>query len=150
LHCGGVGPGTPGVCRSALPEHARCEFPADNLAGYTRAQGDARHPVCAGTCLKGQCVALAGEGGQCASGAGCASGLSCLSGHCATGALPALGESCATTHECADGAVCVAGTCDARKDTGAACKLPFECRSLACEKKPGEETGVCADACSAL
>ena len=148
LHCRGLTPSTAGVCRPAAAARQRCEFPADNLANYARAQADPRHAVCAGACLKGQCLEPVAEGGACPSTAACMSGLNCQSGTCTTRAPPALGDSCAAGRPCLGDAVCVDGTCAARKDTGASCRLPFECRSLACEKRPGSETGTCADVCS--
>ena len=106
--------------------------------------------MCAGACLKGECLDVAMSGGDCGSSAACASGLSCQSGHCSARTLPALGEACSAQLECAGDAVCQDGACAARKNAGESCRLPFECRSLACEKSEGAERGVCADACSAL
>lgn len=44
LYCRGAAPTRAGVCSSPAPARARCEIPADNLAGLTRATDDPRHP----------------------------------------------------------------------------------------------------------
>jgi hypothetical protein len=150
LHCRGVTPGSAGVCAVPGEPHSRCELPADNLASFARGQDDPRHPVCDGVCLKGQCLPFVAAGGECPSTAACAPGLNCLSGHCQAKALPVLGEACSAKAECAGDAVCADGRCSMPKDAGESCKLPFECRALACDRKPGAASGVCTDACAVV
>jgi hypothetical protein len=149
LYCRGVTPTGAGVCAEPAAVGSRCENPADNLVSFVRAKDDARHPSCRGVCLKGQCLARIDEGGACPSTAACVAGLNCIGGHCTTHALPALGEACSGTSECGDAAVCVDAKCSKPKDAGASCKLPFECRSLACDKAPTAESGVCTEVCRA-
>ena len=147
LHCAGIAPGGTGTCAPPIAVGGRCEHPADNLVSFARADDDPHHPVCAGACLKGQCLALVAEGGTCPSNAACAQGLNCIGGKCTKQALPALGASCSGSVECGGGAVCASGKCIKPKDAGESCKLPFECRSLACDKPPGAVEGKCTDVC---
>ena len=147
LYCRGVTPGGAGVCGAPAAVGAACENPADNLVSYTRAKDDARHPVCNGACVKGQCLARLDEGQSCPSTAACVAGLHCLSGKCSKAPLPKLGDTCSASAECGDGTVCAQGTCTKPKSAGESCKLPFECASLACDKPAGAELGTCTDVC---
>ena len=148
LHCKGVTPGGTGVCAEPTPVGKSCENPADNLVSLTRAKDDPRHPICAGACVKGLCLALIDEGASCPSTAACKAGLHCISGTCTKQALPKLGETCSAKAECGDGSVCSDGKCIKPKDGGESCKLPFECRSMACDKAAGAATGTCTDVCT--
>jgi len=147
LYCRGVSAAQPGVCRPPAAPRSACEFPADNLAAYARASEDPRHPSCEGRCEKGQCLPFIPAGRACLSSALCLPGLHCLGGKCEAKPLPGIGEVCVASNVCEAGAFCDAGKCQPLKDAGAACSLPFECRSLACEKTPGSKTGKCTDVC---
>jgi hypothetical protein len=147
LHCRGVTPGGAGTCAAPAAVGSACENPADNLVSLTRAKDDPRHPVCDGACVKGQCLARIAEGDSCPSTAACLAGLHCLSGKCVAQPLPKLGEACGAQAECGDGSVCADAKCIKPKDAGESCKLPFECRSLACDKRAGAATGTCTDVC---
>jgi hypothetical protein len=149
LYCRGAAPGVGGVCAPPARVGAACENPADNLAAFARGVGDPRHPSCEGLCMRGQCVARGAEGAACPSSALCAGGLHCIDGTCRARALPVAGEPCSAQKECGAGLVCTVGTCGPPKAGGASCKLPFECRSLACEKAPGAKRGTCAAVCPA-
>jgi len=151
LTCRGLSTLAPGVCAKPAAIGAQCETPADNLAGYLRAKDDARHPVCDdGVCLRGRCLARSTQGQACLSTAQCTSGLHCLDGTCQDHVPPTIGEACSAKRDCSDGSVCVQGLCAARKGGGESCRLPFECRSLSCDKAPGAERGECADVCAAV
>jgi hypothetical protein len=146
-YCRGMGPGIAGRCAQSEPAGGACETPNDNLASMLRAQDDPKHRSCQGLCLRGRCLAVAQEGGQCVSTAFCADGLSCVAGLCSSQTLSQAGAACDASNACAAGLICGSGHCAAPKIAGASCALPFECRSLACEKSPGAQLGVCADAC---
>lgn len=147
LYCRGAAADREGICAPPARAHARCAAPADNLAAFTGLQGEARHAECEGRCVKGQCLPFAKAGDACASSAICEPGLHCRSGRCATEPPPAIGESCAAEPTCRAGAYCRDGTCAAVKQPGEPCQRPGECGGLACERKPGAKTGVCADPC---
>jgi hypothetical protein len=147
LFCRGVAPGKAGVCAMPSAVQARCENPADNLASFTRADDDGRHPSCAGLCLKGQCIPLSPAGGTCASSATCHPRLQCIAGRCLDQPLPKLGESCAGNTSCGPGTHCDKGRCAALKNAGEVCASPAECRGLACEIAPGEKVGKCVEPC---
>jgi hypothetical protein len=147
LYCRGVSAAQPGVCRPPAAPRSRCELPADNLAAYARAREDPRHASCEGRCERGQCLPFIPAGGACVSSALCVPGLHCMEGKCQAKPLPGIGDACSASNVCEAGAYCDAGKCEALKEAGAACRLPFECRALACEKTPGSRTGKCADAC---
>jgi len=148
LYCQGVSPLGAGVCAAPARVGARCEFPADNLAAYARAEGDPRHPSCEGICLRGRCLAKLAEGGACSGSAQCAGGRNCISGQCRDTALFAQGAACSSSAECAAGNLCIDKNCGAHKPGAASGRLPFECRSLECRKADGEDSGVCVDACA--
>lgn len=148
-YCRGVGPGISGICELSAKVGDACETSNDNLAILLRAHDDPRHPVCAGLCLRGRCLPVADEGGQCASSAFCAAGLSCVGGQCSAQPLKLAGAHCDAAQPCAAGLICGEGVCAAAKAAGATCSLPFECQSLSCEKTPGADRGICADACAA-
>jgi hypothetical protein len=149
LYCRGASEDRPGACRPPAPAGAACELPADALAAFTRAADDPRHPSCDGRCERGRCLPVALSGGACASSALCANGLRCIGGKCEARPLPRIGEDCSVGNPCEALAFCDAGKCSPLKGAGAPCRLPFECRALACEKTPGKSTGTCADACAA-
>lgn len=149
LYCQGVSPLGAGVCAAPARVGARCEFPADNLAAYARAEGDPRHPSCEGICLRGRCLAKLAEGGACSGSAQCAGGRNCIAGQCRDTPLFAPDAACSSSAECAAGNLCIDQHCGAPKPGGASCRLPFECRSLECRKADGEDSGVCVDACAA-
>jgi hypothetical protein len=137
-----------GRCALPAPAGGRCETPHDPLAALVGAREDARHPSCDGACVRGRCLARGAEGAQCASDALCDAGLHCQAGRCSAAPLAARGEVCSAQRKCGGEGVCIDGRCAARGGAGAACRLPFECRSLACNKAPGTDTGKCADACA--
>lgn len=143
LYCRGVALGRNGICSVPAAQSSHCEIPADSLAIFTHNQDDQRHPSCDGSCVKGFCLAKVKEGGTCASTAMCQSGLHCMDGHCSTQSLRQLGQACSINAECGGGSVCQSGLCGMPKPAGAQCKLPFECRSMQCEKAEGAEQGVC-------
>jgi hypothetical protein len=147
LYCRGAAAGRQGICAAPARAHARCAAPADNLAAFTGLQGDPRHAECEGRCVKGQCLPLAKAGAECPSSAMCEPGLHCRAGRCEVEPPPGIGESCAGETACRAGAYCRDGTCVSLKQPGEACSLPGECGGLACERKPGEKTGTCADPC---
>jgi hypothetical protein len=149
LYCQGVSPLAAGICAAPAQVGARCEFPADNLAVYTRAEGGPRHPSCEGVCLRGRCLAKLAEGGTCSSAGQCADGRNCIAGQCRDAPLFATDAQCASSTECAAGDLCIDAHCSAPKSGGASCRLPFECRSLECRKAAGEDSGLCVDACVA-
>jgi hypothetical protein len=150
LYCKGLTPNTEGVCTAPGAARTRCEVPTDNLAAFTRARDDRRHPVCDGLCVKGQCLPFAPAGGACVAAAGCAPGLHCISGRCQDRPLPKAGEACVSRTSCASGSFCQAGQCVALKGEGASCALPFECRGLVCEKAPGAKLGKCGPVCGSV
>jgi hypothetical protein len=147
LSCRGVSPQRPGVCAAPAPAGARCAVPADNLAAFTGAREDERHPVCDGLCLKGTCLAFAPEAGACQSSAWCGPDVNCVGGRCRGAEPPKLGESCAGGTSCGPGAFCQAGQCAPLKDAGATCSQPHECRAFECVRAPGGQAGRCGDPC---
>lgn len=148
LYCRGASVGTPGTCARPASVGGRCEIPDDPLASLLHARDDPRHASCAGSCIRGQCVARAELGGACATSATCAAGLSCRDGRCSDTAPGARGATCSAARPCAAGLACSAGKCAAPGAAGTLCRLPFECRSLRCDKAAGEATGRCTDACA--
>jgi hypothetical protein len=149
LYCQGMSPFNAGICAAPAPVGARCELPADQLAAYARAEGDPRHPSCAGICLRGRCLARLADGGACSSSAQCADARHCIAGQCRDAPLFASGSDCASSAECSSGNLCIDARCTAPKPGGASCRLPFECRSLECRRTEGDDSGVCVDSCAA-
>jgi hypothetical protein len=148
LACRGGSPTTPGVCVSPGQPGAVCSAAADTLASYARQTDlEARHPQCAGYCVRGRCAAFVAMGGACSAAEQCAPGSHCVSGHCAAGPAPALGEACAST-SCAPGLACIGGQCAAPKKAGESCRRSAEC-AASCVVEPGAESGVCGMKCSA-
>jgi hypothetical protein len=149
LYCQGATAGSPGRCATPVPVGSRCEVPDDPLASLLQARDDPRHASCAGGCIRGRCLARTDEGGACATSATCAIGLTCRDQRCSADAPGARDATCSATRPCAPGLACSAGKCALPAAAGAECRLPFECRSLRCDKAPGEAMGRCSDACAA-
>lgn len=147
LFCKGVGPGREGLCAAPGAAGRRCEVPSDNLAAFTAAKDDPRHPVCEGVCIKGQCLPFSAAGGGCQSSSGCKRGLNCIAGRCQEHPLPRVGEACPGNTRCEAGAYCQTGECKTLKSTGEACALPFECRAFECVKAPVASQGTCGNPC---
>ncbi|HZR81343.1 MAG TPA: EB domain-containing protein [Candidatus Binatia bacterium] len=147
LFCRGAGAGAPGLCLPPAPPGATCGGAPDILATYAR-QTDvaARHPECAGSCLRGRCVAPVAIGGACSSNAQCAAGAHCAAGKCAAGGPPTLGEECRGT-SCDDGLACIAGRCAPRKKAGEPCDGASECEA-ACVRAADGGAGTCGMKCS--
>lgn len=150
LYCRGVGPRNTGVCGAPAAPRRRCEIPADNLAAFTGAKGDPRHPECQGRCVKGLCLPFLAPGAACASSGLCPPGLNCIAGRCQDRPLPKLGEACSGRTVCEAGASCHGGQCKALKNAGEPCAQPFECRALRCVKAPGARAGTCGEPCAAV
>ncbi|HEX9736010.1 MAG TPA: hypothetical protein VGG06_28950 [Thermoanaerobaculia bacterium] len=148
LYCRGLSQEGPGRCAAPAAARAPCEAPADNLAAFTASRGDPRHRECDGQCVRGRCLPFAAAGEPCSGRASCRPGLNCLDGRCADRPLPAIGEPCAGGAGCGDG-YCRDGVCAPVKERGEPCRLPFECRAMACEKPAGSTDGVCGDPCGA-
>ena len=147
-YCQGMRAGATGRCVATAKPGNACETINDSLAILTAEQDQPTHRTCAGLCLRGQCLAVNSEGGQCASNAFCESGLNCLGGICSSQSLASEGAACDLSESCRAGFICSAGLCSKPKTAGAACTTPFECRSLACDKKPEQTAGICADVCT--
>lgn len=147
LFCRGVRPDMAGVCAAPGPARTRCEVAADNLAVFTGAKDDSRHPVCNGLCVKGQCLPFSPAGGACQSSGQCTPGLNCISGRCQDRPLPRAGESCAGNTSCGAGAYCQSSRCAALKDAGEPCASSVECLAFQCVVTPGSKSGTCAEPC---
>jgi len=150
LYCQGVGPTHAGVCSPPAAPRKRCELAADNLAAFTGAKADPRHPECQGRCVKGLCLPFVAPGAACASSALCPPGLNCIAGRCEDRPLPKLGEACGGSTVCEAGASCQGGQCKALKNAGEPCAQPFECRALQCVKARGASAGTCGEPCAAV
>jgi hypothetical protein len=148
LYCRGAAIGSAGVCARPEPVGGRCEIPDDPLASLLHARDDPRHASCVGSCIRGQCIARTSVGSACATSATCAAGLSCRDQVCRGGPGGANGDVCSAGDACAAGLVCSDGKCAAPGAAGATCRLPFECRSLQCDKAAGEAVGRCTEACT--
>jgi hypothetical protein len=148
LACRGTGPAVAGVCARPGLAGAVCAGAPDTLATYTRqTDDDARHPECAGYCLRGRCAAFLPRGGTCSSNRQCGPGSHCVSRRCVEGPAPVLGEACEGT-ACAGGFVCVDGRCAEAKQAGERCTRPFECRG-ACLGTTAGAPGTCGMKCNA-
>jgi hypothetical protein len=147
LSCRGGGPAVPGVCAPPAAPGASCGGAPDTLATYARQTDyDARHPACAGFCVRGRCAAFIPPGGECSSDRQCAAGSHCASRRCVAGPRPTLGEACEGT-TCEDPLVCVAGRCSHPKKAGKPCTQPFECEAT-CLSPAADKPGTCGMKCS--
>jgi len=147
LSCRGGGETVPGVCAPPAVPGASCGGAPDALATYARQTDyDARHPECAGFCVRGRCAAFISPGGECSSDRQCAAGSHCASRRCVEGPRPTLGEGCEGT-TCEGSLVCIAGRCSHARKTGEPCTQPFECEA-ACLSAAADKPGTCGMKCS--
>lgn len=148
LVCWGAGARADGVCAPPGATGATCGRTEDSLATYLRANGEDRHPECAGFCSHGRCAARVATGAACVSGAQCAVGSRCLAGRCTTAPPAVLGEACGAA-ACADGLACIDGRCAKPRASGESCSRPTDCAAT-CLPPDADGARVCGMQCDAF